>query len=120
MPGLPTSLNICFCFNVYLFSSEMPQCQPPNITVEELTSKSAKIAWEAIIIRETKKSHNNYSVVLRDQNGDDILFNTTNHLSVEVKNLRPNHEYSFNVAGAGLECYKNLTTHTFKTLEDGW
>ena len=119
MPGLSTSVHTHFV-NRSLSSLEIPQCQPPNITVEEVTSKSAQIAWEAIIIRETKKPHGNYSVMLRDQIGNAILLTTTSRLSIDlVKNLRPNHKYSFSVAGVGLECFKDLTPHTFKTLEDG-
>ena len=101
------------------FLVEIPQCKPPDFTVDHINSTSAKINWNKVIIPNVATEHDNYSVTVFGPTGDKLYSTTTEKTSVYINNLLPYRQYSYTVLSVGLECFNKRYHKTFMTKEDG-
>ena len=108
--------SVCLIFSCI----EIPRCYPPNITVRRVTSTSARIDWNRLVVPKTGTYHYKYSVKLSRMQDNYQNSHTTQQTSLLISNLRPFRLYNFTVAAVDLgECFGDGYSSNFTTKEGG-
>lgn len=78
-------------------TEEAPSGFPQNLHVVGLTTSTTKVTWNPPLLAERNGKITNYTVLYRDINNQQSLFNVTKEMSITLTNLKPDTTYDIKV-----------------------